>query len=251
MFDFGVVALLSFLLINFVCGASAHSAIVEFPPDDASVKDTRSMGDIIWTCLLTIFASTWLAIHPNVPGASVIAKGKYARTFCICYQRFKLTVLSIMVPEIILVWVLRQHSVARKIKQDNPGLTLTHGFLFAMGGFVDYYWMPIVYPDDIYENISGMPTEFEIEDRSKSDAIAKSIIAIHIVWFLIRSAIRFHQHLPLSQLEVLTVSLALGNTAWHLFWWQKPMNVWNPVRLHIRRTLPPSCRISTASSGSH
>ncbi len=116
LFDFGVVAVVSPFLFSSACGAAVHSTTF-FPQDAGSVKDTRSMGDIIWSCSLTIFASTWLAIHPNVPGASVIAKGKYARTFGICYQRLKLTMLSIMVPEIILVWVLRQHSVAKKISQ--------------------------------------------------------------------------------------------------------------------------------------
>jgi hypothetical protein len=37
-------------------------------PHGASLFGTRSIWGIIWSCLSTIFACTWIAVHPNIPG---------------------------------------------------------------------------------------------------------------------------------------------------------------------------------------
>lgn len=69
----------------------------------------RSALDIVWTCFLTIFACTWLSVHPNIVG--------YRSTWKhIIAARVELMLWSIFGPELIVVFAFRQWSGARRIK---------------------------------------------------------------------------------------------------------------------------------------
>jgi len=68
----------------------------------------RSTWDILWSCLATIFACTWLSIHPNMPSPK---DGRIR----IALQRLELMVWAIMTPEMIIFWAMRQWQHARDI----------------------------------------------------------------------------------------------------------------------------------------
>ncbi|SJL18940.1 uncharacterized protein ARMOST_22543 [Armillaria ostoyae] len=112
--------------------------------------DQRTLLSIIWSCLTTIFACTWLAVHPNMPGRNITTKGAISRAT----ERAKIMVIMILVPEIIVAWAAEQFIVALKLchgkynsltsatqplteQKDESKLTLAHCFLLCMGGF--YY----------------------------------------------------------------------------------------------------------------
>ncbi|KAK0432185.1 hypothetical protein EV421DRAFT_1510428 [Armillaria borealis] len=103
-----------------------------------------------WSCLATIFASTWLAIHPNVPGRKITDKGAISCTV----ERAKIMGIAILAPEVIVAWAVEQFKVAWKVchgknisvasvihawkggmNEAPQGLTMTHGFFLGMGGF--------------------------------------------------------------------------------------------------------------------
>lgn len=88
--------------------ATRHST-AESPGDKIQFdKNYRSTPEIIWACLSVIFACTWTAVHPNVYG--------YRSTF---WQRTRrralLFVLALLVPEVNLVWSVKQWLGAREI----------------------------------------------------------------------------------------------------------------------------------------
>ena len=51
----------------------------------------------------------------------------------------------------------------------------------------------------------------EIEDRSKADGFSKTIAFVQSLWFVAQCLARGHQHLDLTLVELLTLSLAVLN----------------------------------------
>ena len=79
-----------------------------------------------------------------------------------------------------------------------------------------------------------MPTQAEIEDKGKSDWLAKSLVLLQTSWFVIQCIARGIEHLPLTHLEVVTLAYAAMNFVIYIFWWYKPLNVNRPVRVFLR-----------------
>jgi len=86
------------------------------PPPSSDFMDHRSTTDIVWSCIATIFACTWVSLHPNIPG---IKEGKTREVLV----RIELTIWSIIVPEMIMLWALRQWRGARHIGNKYSGLS--------------------------------------------------------------------------------------------------------------------------------
>ena len=93
----------------------------------ADLTHSRTIWNIIWSCLATIFSCTWVAVHPNMP----CPKQREAKN---CFQRWirnpllsfvehrlLLFVCALLVPEYILAWAIRQYLRAREIARDNEG----------------------------------------------------------------------------------------------------------------------------------
>ena len=89
---------------------------------------------------------------------------------------------------------------------------------------------------DIYEPFF-IPTKEEIEDRAKSNWLAKSLVLLQTSWFVTQCIARGIEHLPLTHLEIVTLAYAAMNVPIYYFWWNKPLNVNRPVRV-FRKTDP-------------
>ncbi|KAG0694497.1 hypothetical protein DFH29DRAFT_992211 [Suillus ampliporus] len=89
-------------LPNLNC-TSSHTLDVS---DSSFSCDTRSLLDIIWSCAATLFACTWTAIHPNIPG---MKEGKVAITA----RRLSIMVAALIAPELMITWAARQFFSAR------------------------------------------------------------------------------------------------------------------------------------------
>ena len=81
----------------------------------------RSIWNIVWSCLVTIFSCTWVAIHPNVPSPKKREANGWIE-ICIwnpllsfAEHRLPLFVCALLVPEYVLAWAIRQFLSARKI----------------------------------------------------------------------------------------------------------------------------------------
>ena len=74
----------------------------------------------------------------------------------------------------------------------------------------------------------------EIEDRSKSDGFSKTIALGQTLWFVAQCIARRVQHLDLTLIELLTLSLAVLNGLMYFLCWHKPLDVRCPVRIYLR-----------------
>ncbi|KAG8820356.1 hypothetical protein FRC17_010187 [Serendipita sp. 399] len=187
-----------------------------------------------------------------------LQKWCYHKFYTLIRDRFVPFVAALIVPELVLGWAIRHWFMTGEIvkRRPNRGLTRKHAFFISMGGyhqfqpaipgaltnpFTDKDEGDIGKPcgpvdvDDIFELLDTgalwLPTEMEIEDRSKSDWIAKSIVLLQILWFIVQCIARKLGNLPLSELEVVTLSYTVINLAIYIAWWDKPQNVTWPVPL--------------------
>jgi hypothetical protein len=139
-----------------------------------------------------------------------------------------------------------------------PGWTRAHGFFLIMGGFQlfessdqpspdaseqnDYFergvgrFIRILEFKDVLqhklETVIPFTTEKEIKDRGKSDGISKFIVLLQTSWFIIQCIARGIKHLPLTELEIVTLAYAMMNLFVYIFWWDKPRDVGCPIRVY-------------------
>ena len=78
-------------------------------------------------------------------------------------------------------------------------------------------------------------TENEIRDRSKGDVLSKGLVVIQTGWFILQCIARRIEHLPLTELELVTLAFAALNLVTYALWWNKPLNVQCPFRVPLKR----------------
>ena len=88
-----------------------------------------------------------------------------------------------------------------------------------------------------------VPTKEEIEDKGKSDWLAKSLVLLQTSWFVMQCIARAIEHLPITHLEIVTLAYAAMNFVIYIFWWNKPLNVNRPVRV-FRKSGPSATQLS-------
>jgi hypothetical protein len=76
------------------------------------------------------------------------------------------------------------------------------------------------------------PSEAELKDKGNADVLAKVIALIQTMWFVAQCIARGVQHLPLTEIEVVTLAYTTVNVFIYYFWWDKPKDVECPVRVY-------------------
>ena len=76
-----------------------------------------------------------------------------------------------------------------------------------------------------------MPTKTEIKDKGKSDWLAKSLILLQTLWFIMQCIACACEHLPVTHLKIVMLAYAAMNFVIYIFWWNKPLNVNQPVQV--------------------
>ncbi|KAJ7366341.1 hypothetical protein DFH08DRAFT_948373 [Mycena albidolilacea] len=195
----------------------------------ASDTNNRTIFSIVSSCLATLFACIWISVHPNVPRPS---QGNLA----LSWRRFCLMMVAVIAPEIMAGFAARQFLDARWFSQKYD-VSITHGFFFAMGGFVSASGhRPIVHEEQLRARpeyltaIRSIKAE-DIEDKSKGDSLSKGVIVLQGTWFAAQCLARIQQRLPLTGLEVATLAFQSVNIFIWLLWWHKPLNVQQPILL--------------------
>ncbi|KAF4616272.1 hypothetical protein D9613_008319 [Agrocybe pediades] len=233
----------------------------------------RQRIQIIWTCVATILAASWVSVHPNIPNPKESAIKKTLR-------RIELMIWAILAPELIILWAMRQWYGARlmekefaefqhteleyttrkllrrlkelgyklrlrrntPLKPEPPRWTRTHGFFLQMGGFMlreegkdrVLGWETL---KEYYKqgrlDLSDI-TEDRINDHSKADGFAKGLALLQMFWFITQCVARFFdKNLILTELELATAALALLSFAVYLLWWNKPFNAGVPITITL------------------
>jgi hypothetical protein len=84
------------------------------PTIGCSCPNTRSVWNIVWTCVVTIVACSWVSVHPNIP-----APGK--KEWQVALMRLELMIWTIIAPEMMIFWAIRQWIGARKLAAQYNG----------------------------------------------------------------------------------------------------------------------------------
>ncbi|KAG1880119.1 hypothetical protein F4604DRAFT_1679230 [Suillus subluteus] len=247
------LAILLLLHISFVCSSlpilNGTSVTTLDISDSSSCSNTRTLWDIIWSCAATLFACTWTAIHPNVPGMD---EGK----FTVLSRRLGIMMIALIAPEVMITWATIQFISARgaaKAFNDAFGWTVTHGFFAWMGGFMLYFNgkpRATLKPDELLgfvrEGSVEMPVimEADMEDRSKGDALSKGIAILQLAWFVLQLVARYVQNLPMTLLELDTLAVAALTSISYGFWWKKPKDVGRPHAVHWKATASPPSELA-------
>ncbi|KAJ7639471.1 hypothetical protein FB45DRAFT_905695 [Roridomyces roridus] len=217
--------MLFFLLLTHILSSTAAP-----PADDPhrrsddscnDINNCRTLYGILWGCLVTIFAFTWVSVHPNVPPP-------HQSAIALFWRKLKMMLIAIIAPEIMVGFAARQFFAARELSEQYS-FSKTHGFLFAMGGFVDPSGYVVVTKEQLEDQemlraIQNIDAE-DIMDKSKGDAFSKGVALVQGLWFTTQCLARVHQHLVVTQLEVATMAFAAMNIFTWILWWNKPLGV--------------------------
>ncbi|KAJ8582260.1 hypothetical protein M405DRAFT_854634 [Rhizopogon salebrosus TDB-379] len=181
--------------------------------------DSRTLWNIIWSCAATLFACTWTAIHPNIPG---VDEGKLAVTS----RRLLIMIMVLVVPELIIAWAARQFFSAYETAFEFNQWTVTHGFFGWMGGFllyVDDHPRATLTPDELRCFIR----EGSVDMPGIGDALSKGVAILQLGWFVLQLVVRYIQNLPITLLEVDTLAVAALTSTAYGWWWKKPKDMQN------------------------
>ncbi|KAI4158311.1 MAG: hypothetical protein LQ342_007547 [Letrouitia transgressa] len=208
--------------------------------------DSRGTFDIIRSSFLTIFLCTWSALHLNVPAPYESYWQRWAR-------KLRWALLTLLGPEFVVAFAAGQRSAAKRVVRElaqqgygPPRWTLRHSLYANMGGFVLH--PPDSKPFPIYgthlvflvkEGYLSLPeiTTEEIKDKSKANGLAKLVTCLQALWFVVQCLGRVAQDLPVSILELLTVTYAWCTFAIYAQWGYKPLDVEVPTVLEMKTSL--------------
>ncbi|KAJ7697573.1 hypothetical protein B0H16DRAFT_1839772 [Mycena metata] len=175
---------------------------------DCTINSCRTLFDIVWGCLATIFACTWVALHQNVPDPNL-------GWFSLLMRKLRMMLMMIIAPEFVVEF----------------NVSKTHGFFCTMGGFVSEEGHPVATEKQLPAYISAIQKikKADIEDKSKGDTLSKGVAIAQGLWFVTQCLARVSQHLPLTELEVATLAFAVLSVVIRLLWLDKPLDVQQPI----------------------
>ncbi|KAF8663636.1 hypothetical protein AX16_000909, partial [Volvariella volvacea WC 439] len=192
---------------------------------------TRTMFDILYSCIGVILLCTYISIHHNVPNQSDSGAK-------VMWLKVRTTLYALVAPEMIIMWAMRQRIMADKIAKENKdrGWTRTHGFFAQMGGLVqrigneeDNAYLAVCSSMLLAGTKVPRIPEKEIKDRGKGDLLSKAIVVLQTSWFVAQCIARHVQGLGITEIELVTLAFAALNGITYGLWWDKPLNVGYPI----------------------
>ncbi|KAJ7219864.1 hypothetical protein C8J57DRAFT_1731930 [Mycena rebaudengoi] len=212
------------LLFHTLSGRNIDPQATVFTDSCDNINNCRKLFDIVWGCLVTIFACTWVSVHPNVPPPN-------KSPLALLWRRLKMMLIAIIAPELMVGFAARQFFVSQWYAKKHK-ISRTHGFFISMGGFVSHVGHhPVTTLDavhDYLDAICAVDVE-DIKDKSKGDVLSKGVAFAQGAWFMTQCFARLAQNLPVSELEIATLAFAVVNVFIWLLWWNKPLDVQRPI----------------------
>ncbi|KAL0935852.1 uncharacterized protein CTRU02_208067 [Colletotrichum truncatum] len=245
-------ALISLLLLSTPIAADDSGATTGWVTE----PDGRGTFGLICSCVLTLTICVWTALHLNVPAARSTVRSR-------ALERAKWVLYGVFAPEIVVATAAAQYIVARWLKREiekdaahrgdgkegKEGLSrhtwdMTQCFYAVMGGFVvdracygeeAGVERVTITPEGIrlLSFIGKLPQihESQIQDKSKADWMAKSLVCIQAGWMVAQVIGRVIERLPVSLLEINTCGHVACAVLLYLLWWSKPLDVLDPTVL--------------------
>ncbi|KAF6823200.1 hypothetical protein CMUS01_10802 [Colletotrichum musicola] len=258
---------------------SSPSSLIGWAPE----PDGRGTFGLLCSCVLTLTICVWTALHLNVPAARSTVRSRGI-------ERIKWVLYGIFAPEIVVATAAAQYIVARWLKReiekdashrrgssgDDKGTgddhlsrhtwDMTQCFYAVMGGFV--IDRPAYGHEAGVERVTITPEgirllsfvgklpeihESQIQDKSKADWMAKSLVCIQAGWMVAQVVGRLIESLPVSLLEINTCGHVVCAVLLYLLWWSKPLDVLDPTVLGERHddvlSLMSACSSMSAVGG--
>ena len=123
-----ILAILCFHQISIEAATCGHTHLVSRqndtidllfgsqPQDDAAVrKSMRTVWTIIYICSITIFACSWVSVHANIGPPE---RGRLRKL----WRRLRLMFWSVITPELVIMWAMRQWYAARQLEKTYRGI---------------------------------------------------------------------------------------------------------------------------------
>ncbi|KAG9504649.1 hypothetical protein J7337_004624 [Fusarium musae] len=237
-----------------------HSPTNTIAPAWIDSPNIRGTLDILQSCILTLIACVYTALHLDVPV-------KTAWHYIFLYK-LKWVAITLFAPEIALYMAANQLQQAWNLRSklrllqnttpsdpDHIGIDMSYTFFIIMGGvrvniddilsfpelhnkaFRLFEWMERPYsvrlsPRTVTwlsERGHWIPiSKQKIDDKSKADYFQKILVVIQAIWMVMQCIARKIQNLPLSLLEVHTMVHVVCAIFLYLCWFRKPLNVLDP-----------------------
>ncbi|KAK3376814.1 hypothetical protein B0T24DRAFT_719095 [Lasiosphaeria ovina] len=251
---------------HLLCLALSHSALGQPGPRTTGWRtepDGRGTSSLVVSCIVTLTLCVWSALHLNVPPRD---RGLRRRAL----DKAKWVLYGIFAPELVVATAAAQFIVARWLKReieadakaraldtgsgsgsgsnpkhlDSHTWTTAQCFYAVMGGFAAD--VPSIDDDNTCQRVTitaegvrllsllGRLPELhasQIEDKSKADWLAKSIVCAQAGWMVVQVVGRALQNLPVSLLELNTCGHVACALVIYLLWWSKPLDVQTPIVL--------------------
>ncbi|KAJ7255569.1 hypothetical protein C8J57DRAFT_1655069 [Mycena rebaudengoi] len=169
--------ILLLLLVHTLSGRNLGPRATVFTDSCEDINNCRKLFDIVWGCLVTIFACTWVSVHPNVPPPN-------KSPLTLLLRRLKMMLIAIIAPELMVGFAARQFFTSRCAEHK---ISKTHGFFISMGGFVSHIGHYLVTTLDTvhkYLDAIRMVDVEDIKDKSKGDVLSKGIAFAQGAWFM-------------------------------------------------------------------
>ena len=154
---------------------------------------TRSIHATILSCVATLFACAWTAIHPNIPGP---ADG-WASVF---FRRLYLMGLALVAPELILMWAIHQSADSRSANEKFQEALQDGTLMLRVKPFCEPRL--VAAKDEGEDNIQNL--------KEKTENVSFALLSIRFLTVLARGLKKRRRCFPLfpNRLPVLTRGLA-------------------------------------------
>ena len=80
-------------------------------------------------------------------------------------------------------------------------------------------------------------SEQDIQDKSKADGLAKTLVCVQALWFCAQCISRVTQQLPITLLELNTFAHSICALLVYLLWWQKPLAIERATSVSIYNSI--------------
>ncbi|CCT65167.1 uncharacterized protein FFUJ_04955 [Fusarium fujikuroi IMI 58289] len=237
-----------------------HSSTDAVAPAWIDSPNIRGTLDILQSCILTLIACIYTALHLDVPV-------KTAWHYIFLYK-LKWVAITLFAPEIALYMAADQLQQAWNLKSklrslqkttpsdaDHIDIDMAYTFFIIMGGVRvnvdDILSIPDLH-NKAFRLFESMERPYsvrlspravtwlaerghwipiskkKIDDKSKADYFQKILVVMQVIWMVLQCIARKIQNLPLSLLEVHTMVHVVCAIFLYLCWFRKPLNVLDP-----------------------
>ena len=234
---FAYITVAVVLLRSYLASAvplSASLALRNESPTVGFVQGPNGRGTLglVISCVLTLILCVWSALHLNIPASN-------EPVFRTIRRIARWILAGVYAPELVVFTAWRQSSSAKllsEIVEDSRPKdslfrkfrwTRTHSFFACTGGFAfeipdttprrTPLFLPRSCPKRLTLTARGVAVlakcgrlpdvrEEDIEDKSKANSLAKSLVVVQALWMLFQVLGRLAARLPVTQLEVNTVA---------------------------------------------